>query len=37
MNEFFLHYLWQFQYFDKSELKTAEGESVTVFKQGNLN
>jgi hypothetical protein len=37
MNEFFLHYLWQFQYFNKSELKTAEGESVTVFKQGNLN
>jgi hypothetical protein len=37
MNESFLHYLWQFQYFDKSELKTAEGESVTVFKPGFLN
>jgi hypothetical protein len=37
MNESFLHYVWQFQYFDKSELRTTEGEPVTVFKPGFLN
>ena len=37
MNESFLHYLWQFQYFDKKELKTTLGESITVRKPGILN
>jgi hypothetical protein len=37
MNEYFLHYLWQFQYFEKNELKTTEGEEVLVLKPGMLN
>lgn len=37
MNESFLHYLWQFQYFDKKELKTTLGESIVVRKPGILN
>ncbi|HCW05771.1 MAG TPA: DUF2851 domain-containing protein [Cytophagales bacterium] len=37
MNESFLHYLWQFQYFDKSELVTSQGESLSVLKTGILN
>jgi len=37
MNESFLHYLWQFQYFDKKELKTTEGEDIVIYKQGILN
>ncbi|MCU0368550.1 MAG: DUF2851 family protein [Cyclobacteriaceae bacterium] len=37
MNESFLHYLWQFQYFDKKDLKTTAGESISIRKQGMLN
>ncbi len=37
MSESFLHYLWQFQYFDKRELKTTEGDSLIIFKPGLLN
>lgn len=37
MNESFLHYIWQSQYFNKNELKTTEGESVVVYKPGMLN
>ena len=37
MNESFLHYLWQFQYFDRKELKTTAGENLVVFKPGILN
>lgn len=37
MNESFLHYLWQFQYFEKKDLLTSEGESITVLKTGTLN
>lgn len=37
MNESFLHYLWQFQYFDKKELKTTTHEDIVVFKPGILN
>src|SRR5437879_2758287 len=37
MNESFLHYIWQFQYFHKVDLKTSEGEQVTVLKQGIHN
>lgn len=37
MNESFLHYLWQFQYFDKKELKTTTGETITIRKPGILN
>jgi hypothetical protein len=37
MNESFLHYLWQYQYFDKTDLQTQEGESISIFKTGILN
>ncbi|MBX2964118.1 MAG: DUF2851 family protein [Cyclobacteriaceae bacterium] len=37
MTEFFLHYLWQFQYFDKRELKTTSGELVQVIHPGIRN
>ncbi len=37
MNESFLHYLWQFQYFDKKGLKTTAGEQLLVLKSGILN
>lgn len=37
MNEAFLHYLWQFQQFDKSNLQTISGENISVLKTGILN
>lgn len=37
MTESFLHYIWQFQYFDKKELVTTAGDSITIIKQGILN
>lgn len=37
MNESFLHYLWQFQYFDKRDLKTTAGETLNILKPGILN
>lgn len=37
MNESFLHYLWQYQYFDKTELLTTSGETVQVFNAGSRN
>ncbi|MBX2895717.1 MAG: DUF2851 family protein [Cyclobacteriaceae bacterium] len=37
MTESFLHYLWQFQYFDKKELITTTGELVSISKPGILN
>lgn len=37
MTESFLHYLWQFQYFDKKELITTTGESITILNPGILN
>ncbi len=37
MNESFLHYIWQFQYFNKRDLITSSGEKIEVFKTGNLN
>lgn len=37
MTEAFLHYLWQFQQFDKSNLQTIPGEKITVLKTGILN
>lgn len=37
MQESFLHYIWQFQYFDKRELKTTVGEPVQIFQTGFLN
>ena len=37
MNEFFLHYIWQFQYFDKKELRCSTGEAITVINPGVKN
>ena len=37
MSEAFLHYLWQFQYFDKNELQTTSGDPIQVYSPGNRN
>jgi hypothetical protein len=37
MQEAFLHFLWQFQYFDKSRLQTADGRPIQVIKPGVWN
>ncbi|WP_435355949.1 DUF2851 family protein [Emticicia sp. SJ17W-69] len=37
MSEAFLYYLWQFQQFDKLNLKTITGENIIVLKTGILN
>ena len=37
MREDFLHYVWQHQYFDKTDLQTTAGEAVTVLKPGQRN
>lgn len=37
MNESFLHYIWQFQYFDKRDLRCSTGEEVIVIEPGYRN
>ncbi len=37
MSESFIHYLWQFQYFSKHDLRTTQGEEVIVFNPGYKN
>lgn len=37
MNESFLHYVWQFQYFDKRDLRTTAGEEIVIFSPGFKN
>ncbi|KAA5540118.1 DUF2851 family protein [Adhaeribacter rhizoryzae] len=37
MKEDFLHYIWQHQYFDKSNLLTVRQEPVQVYRTGFLN
>src|SRR6218665_2261107 len=37
MTEAFIHYLWQFQQFNKSLLQTIQQEPVRVLKTGILN
>ncbi|MFC6224332.1 DUF2851 family protein [Hymenobacter artigasi] len=37
MREDFLHYVWQHQYFDKADLRTAAGEEIQVLKPGHRN
>ncbi|OUJ74315.1 DUF2851 family protein [Hymenobacter crusticola] len=37
MQEDFIHYIWQHQYFDKTSLQTEAGEPVTVLRPGNRN
>jgi len=36
MQEAFLHFIWQHQYFEKSNLRTAEGQLIEIFHQGFL-
>ena len=37
MNELFLHYIWQFQYFNKENLRCSTGEEITVVNPGLRN
>lgn len=37
MNESFIHYLWQMQYFRKEKLTTTSGESIDIRWPGQLN
>ena len=37
MQEDFLHYVWQHQYFDKASLRTEQGEPIVVLKPGFRN
>lgn len=37
MCEDFYHYVWQHQYFDKADLRTAAGETIQVLKPGYRN
>ena len=37
MEENFLHFIWKFQYFNSFELKTTQGEAVTIINKGNHN
>lgn len=37
MQEFFIHYLWQFQYFDKKQLQTTAKEDLEVIAVGHTN
>lgn len=37
MQELFLHYIWQFQYFDKTDLATTQGEPLQIIRPGIHN
>jgi hypothetical protein len=37
MQESLLHYIWQFQYFDRIRLQTTTGEKISVFHPGFRN
>jgi hypothetical protein len=37
MQEFFIHYLWQFQYFDKKQLQTTAKEDLEIITVGHAN
>lgn len=37
MQEDFLHYIWQHQYFDRTDLRTTDGQLITVLKPGYRN
>ena len=37
MNEALLQFIWQFQYFEKTNLKTVCGKKVHILQPGNLN
>lgn len=37
MTEAFLHYVWQFQYYERTSLMTTSGDPVSVFTPGQRN
>jgi hypothetical protein len=37
MNEAFLHYIWQYQYFDKAKFFTTSGDAISVLLPGFKN
>lgn len=37
MQENFLHYVWKFQYFDKKNLSTCQGDKLVVLNPGTCN
>ncbi len=37
MQEAFLHFLWQYQYFDRTSLKDVSGKPLGILKPGQLN
>ncbi|MBP6432236.1 MAG: DUF2851 family protein, partial [Ferruginibacter sp.] len=37
MTERLLHFIWQFQYFNKTALQTTDGEAVEIIYQGSYN
>ncbi|MCW3092281.1 MAG: hypothetical protein JWP81_3350 [Ferruginibacter sp.] len=37
MNERLLQYIWQFQYFNRTELSTTDGEPLLIISPGNIN
>src|SRR5687767_11772031 len=37
MQESLLHYIWQFQYFDRGDLRTTSGEKISIFNPGQRN
>lgn len=37
MNESFLHFIWQFQYFTKDKLQTTAGQNLLILRPGRLN
>ncbi|HEY0743253.1 MAG TPA: DUF2851 family protein [Chryseosolibacter sp.] len=37
MNEAFLHYIWQYQYFDKVDLCTTAGDPISIIQPGFRN
>ena len=37
MKERLLQYIWQFQYFNKNELATTEGDAIWIINRGNFN
>ena len=37
MEESFIHFIWQLQYFEKENLQTTAGEVISIFRAGMIN
>lgn len=37
MNERLLHFIWQFQYFNRQEIETTNGQAITILHPGSYN